>query len=137
MLQEGFRPFVLSDVGFDGVSEGGNIGEVGNAIILLVGDREGNRLVMFCHRFDDSVHIFSDHVYMVVSLRVVFFVAEYRLADGNGAVDLQARRECGFEDLDSDAFDFVRRGGRETREVFLNLVRRRAGCLLANTPFES
>ena len=41
-LQEGFGPFILFDVGFDGVSEGGNIGEVGDAIILLVGDREGN-----------------------------------------------------------------------------------------------
>ena len=135
-LQEGFGPFILSDVGFDGVSEGGNVGEVGDAIILLVGDGEGNRLVMSCHRSDDGVHIFSDQIYMVVSLRVVFFVAEYRLADGNGAVDLRVRRECGFEDLDSNAFDFIRRGGRETREVFLNLVRRRAGHLLANTPFE-
>ena len=91
---------------------------------------------MFCHCSDDGVHVFSDQVYVVVSLRVVFFVAEYRLADGNSAVDLRARRECGFEDLDSDTFDFVRRGKREMREVFLDLVRRRAGCLLANTPFE-
>ena len=136
-LQESFGPFILSDVGFDGVSEGGNVGEVGDVIILLVGDREGNRLVMSCHRSDDSVHIFSDQVYMVISLGFVFFVAEYHFADGNGAIDLRARRECGFEDLDSDAFDFVRRGGRETREVFLNLVRHGAGCLLANTPFES
>ena len=45
-------------------------------------------------------------------------------------------RECGFEDLDSDAFDLIRRRGGEMREVFLDLVRRRAGCLLANTPFE-
>ena len=91
---------------------------------------------MSCHRSDNGVHVFGDQVYMVISLRVVFFVAEYRLADGDGTVDLRARRECGFEDLDSDAFDFIRRGGGETREVFLDLVRRRAGCLLANTPFE-
>ena len=91
---------------------------------------------MSCHRFDDSVHVFGDHVYMVISLRVVLFVAEYRLTDGDGAVDLRAGRECGFEDLDSDAFDFIRRGRGETREVFLDLVRRRAGCLLTNTPFE-
>ena len=91
---------------------------------------------MSCHRSDDGVHVFGDQVYVVISLGVVFFVAEYRFADGDGAVDLRARRECGFEDLDSDAFDLVRRGGGETREVFLYLVRRRAGCLLANTPFE-
>ena len=91
---------------------------------------------MSCHRSDDGVHVFGDQVYVVISLRVVFFVAEYCLADGDGAVDLQVRRECRFEDLDSDTFDFIRRGGGETREVFLNLIRRRAGCLLANTPFE-
>ena len=46
-------------------------------------------------------------------------------------------RECGFEDLDSDAFNFVRRERGKTREVFLNLFRHRTGCLLVNTPFES
>ena len=87
-FQEGFGPFILSNVGFDGVSEGGDIGEVGDLIILLVGDREGDRLVMSCHRPNDGVHVFSDQVYVVISLRVIFFVADYRLTDGNGAVDL-------------------------------------------------
>ena len=91
---------------------------------------------MFCHRSDDGVHVFSDQVYVVISLRVVFFVAEYRLAEGDGAVDLRAGRECGFEDLDSDAFNLIRGGVGKAREVLLDLVRRRAGCLLANTPFE-
>ena len=88
MLQEGFGPLILPDVGFDGVSEGGDIGEVGDAIILLVGDREGNQLVMSCHHSDNSVHIFSDQVHVVIPLRVVFFVADYCLADGDGAIDL-------------------------------------------------
>ena len=87
-LQEGFRPLILADVGFDGISEGGNVCEVGDAIVFLVSDREGNRLVMSCHHFDDSVHPFSDQVDVVVSLRVVFFVTDDRFADGDGAVDL-------------------------------------------------
>ena len=106
-------------------------------VVLLVSDGKGNRLVMLCHCSDDGIHPFSDQVDVVISLRVVFLVADDRLADGDGAVDLCARRECSFKDLDSDAFDFVRRGERETREVFLDLVRRGAGCLLVNTPFES
>ena len=136
-FKKGLGSLVLTEVGFDGVGEGGNVGEMGNAVVLLVGDGEGDRLIVSCHRSDDGVHIFGDQVYMVVSLRVVLFVAEYRLADSNGAVDLRARGECGLEDLDSDTFDFIRRGGRETREVFLDLVRCGTGCLLANTPFES
>ena len=43
---------------------------------------------MSCHRFNDGVHVFGDQVHVVVSLRVVFFVAEYRLADGDSAVNL-------------------------------------------------
>ena len=92
---------------------------------------------MSCHRFDDGVHPFSDQIDVVIFRWIVLLVTDDCFADSDGAVDLRARRECGFEDFDSDAFDFIRRGGRETREVFLNLVRRRAGCLLANTPFES
>ena len=135
-FKEGFRSLVFADVGLDGVGEGGDVREVGDAVVFLVSDGEGNRLVMSCHRSDDGIHVFGDQVYVVISLRVVFFIAEYRLADGDGAVDLRARGECGFKDLDSDAFDLIRRGGGETREVFLDLVRHRAGCLLANTPFE-
>ena len=92
---------------------------------------------MSCHCLDGGVHPFSDEVDVVIFSRIVLLVTDDRFADSDGAVNLRARRECGFEDLNSDAFDFVRRGGRETREVFLNLVRRRAGCLLANTPFKS
>ena len=108
-FQEGLGSFVLPDVGFDGVSKGGDVGEVGDSIIFLVSDGEGDRLVMSCHRFDDGVHVFSDHVDVVISLWIILFVAEDRLADGDGTVDLRARRECSFENLDSDAFDLVRR----------------------------
>ena len=109
---------------------------MGDSIIFLVGDREGDRLVMSCHRPDDGVHVFGDHVDMVIPLWIVLLVTEYRFADTNGGVDLRAGGERALEDLDSDSFDFVRRRGGEAREVFLDLVRRRAGCLLANTPFE-
>ena len=87
-FKKGFGSLVLAEVGLDGVGEGGDVREVGDAIVLLVGDGEGNRLVMSCHRSDDGVHVFGDQVYMVISLGVIFFVAEYRLADGDGAVDL-------------------------------------------------
>ena len=135
-FEKGFGSLISADVGFNGIGEGGNVCEVSDPIIFLVGDGEGDRLVMSCHCPDDGVHVFGDHVYVVISLRIILFVAKYRLADGNGAVDLRARRECGFEDLDSDAFNLVRRRVGKTREVFLDLVRRRAGCLLASTPFE-
>ena len=135
-LQEGLGSLILSDVRFDGVGEGRDVGEVGDAIVLLVGDREGNRLVMSCHCSDDSVHIFSDHIDVVVPCWVVLFVAEDCFADTDSGVDLRAGGERGLKDLDSDSFNFVRRRGGEAGEVFLDLVRCRAGCLLANTPFE-
>ena len=92
---------------------------------------------MSCHHVDDGVHPFSDQINMVISVWVVFLVADDCFAEGNGAVDLRAGRECSFEDLDSNAFDFIRRGRGETREILLDLVRCGAGCLLVNTPFES
>ena len=135
-LQEGLGSLILSDVGFDGVSEGGDVGEVGNAIVLLVGDREGKRFVMSCHCSDDGVHIFSDQIDVVIPCWVVLFVAEDCFADTDSGVDLRAGGEHGLKDLDSNSFNFVRRREGKAREVFLDLVRRRAGRLLANTPFE-
>ena len=87
-FKEGFRSLIFADVGLDGIGEGRDVGEVGDPIVLLVSDREGDRFVMPCHRPDDGIHIFSDQVYVVVSLGVVLFVAEYRFAEGDGAVDL-------------------------------------------------
>ena len=87
-FKEGFGSLIFADIGFDGVGEGGNVCEVGDAVVFLVSDGEGDRLVMSCHRSDDGVHVFSYQVHMVVSLRVVLFVAEYCFADGDGAVDL-------------------------------------------------
>ena len=87
-FKKGFGSLVLPDVGLDGVSEGRDVSEVGDSIVFLVGDREGDRLVMPCHRSDDGVHVFSDHVDVVVPLWIVLFVTDDRLADGDGAVDL-------------------------------------------------
>ena len=42
MFKEGFGSLIFADVGLDGVSEGGNICEVGDAIVFLVSDGEGN-----------------------------------------------------------------------------------------------
>ena len=41
-FKEGFRSLVFMDVGLDGVSEGGDVCEVGDAIVFLVSDGEGN-----------------------------------------------------------------------------------------------
>ena len=61
---------------------------MGDAVVFLVGDGEGNRLVMFCHRLDGGVHPFSDQIDVVVFPWVVLLVADDCLAEGNGAVDL-------------------------------------------------
>ena len=42
MFKEGFGSFIFADVGLDGVGEGGDVGEVGNTIVFLVGDGKGN-----------------------------------------------------------------------------------------------
>ena len=41
-FKKGFGSLVLAEVGFNGVGEGGDVCEVGYAIVLLVGDREGD-----------------------------------------------------------------------------------------------
>ena len=41
-FKEGFGSFIFTDVGLNGISEGGNVCEVGDAIVFLVGDGEGN-----------------------------------------------------------------------------------------------
>ena len=87
-FEEGFGPFILSDVRLNGVGERGDVGKVGDSIIFLVGDGEGNRLVMFCHRPDDGIHIFSDQVDVVVPLWVILLVTDDRFADGDSAVNL-------------------------------------------------
>ena len=87
-FKEGFRSRVFADVGFDGVGEGGDVREVGDAVVFLVSDGEGDRLVMSCHRSDDGVHVFGDQIDVVIPLWIVLLVTEDRLADGDGAVDL-------------------------------------------------
>ena len=91
---------------------------------------------MLCHCFDEGVEPFCDHIDVVICRWVVFLVVHDGFAEGDSGIYLVARGECGFKDFDSDAFDFIRGRRGETREVFLNLVGCRAGCLLANTPFE-
>ena len=43
---------------------------------------------MSCHHVDDGVYPFSDQINMVISVWVVFLVADDCFAEGNGAVDL-------------------------------------------------
>ena len=41
-FKEGLGSLILADVGLDGVSEGGDICEVGDTIVFSVSDGEGN-----------------------------------------------------------------------------------------------
>ena len=41
-FKEGFGSLIFADVGLDGVGEGGDVCEVGDAVVLLMGDGEGN-----------------------------------------------------------------------------------------------
>ena len=41
-FKEGFGSLIFADVGLDGISEGGDVREVGDAVVFLVGDGEGD-----------------------------------------------------------------------------------------------
>ena len=75
-------------VWIDGVSEGGNVSEVCNAVVLLVGDREGNSSVMLGHCFDEHLKVFCDHINVVTGFWVSGFVADDGFAKGDGVVNL-------------------------------------------------
>ena len=70
------------------VGEGGNVGEVCNAIVLLVCDRERNGSIMFSHCLDEGFKVFCDHIDVVIYRWVICFVADDGLAEGNGVVNL-------------------------------------------------
>ena len=105
-----------------------------DAVILSVGDGEGNSPVMFGHRFDEGFKSFYDHRDMVVRLWVGRSVAEDGSAKGDGVINLLLGRMYCLKDRNSDSFN-LRRGRGEAREVFLNLTGCRIGFLLANIPF--
>ena len=104
-----------------------------DAIVLLVGDGEGDRSVVFSHRLDKGLKPFCDHVDMVVCFWVSHFVIDDGFAKGNGVVDLGLGRVYCLKDRDPDSFNLGGRG--EVREVFLNLTGRGVGFLLVNIPF--
>ena len=41
-FKEGFGSLIFVDVGLDGIGEGGDVCEVGDAVVFLVSDGEGN-----------------------------------------------------------------------------------------------
>ena len=41
-FKEGFRSLIFADVRLDGIGERGDVCEVGDAVVLLVSDGEGN-----------------------------------------------------------------------------------------------
>ena len=80
------------------VGEGGNIGEVCDAVILLVRDRERDRSVMFSHRLDEGFKVFCDHIDVVIYRRVGCFVTDNGFAKRDGVVNLGLGRVYCFKD---------------------------------------
>ena len=106
-----------------------------DAVVLLVGDGEGDGSIMFSHRLDEGFESFCDHIDVVIRFRVGRFVTGNGFAEGDGVVNLGLGRVYRFKDCDSDSFNF-RRGRGEAREVFLDLTGCRGGFLLANISFQ-
>ena len=69
-----------------------------DAVILLVGDGEGDSPVMFSHRFDEGFKSFCDHRDMVIRFWVGRFVAEDGFAKEDGVVNLLLGRVYRFKD---------------------------------------
>ena len=59
-----------------------------DAVVLLVGDREGDRSIMFGHRLDEGFKPFCDHIDVVICFWVGHFVTDNGFAKGNGVVNL-------------------------------------------------
>ena len=59
-----------------------------NAIVLLVGDGEGNRSIMLSHHFDEGLKSFCDHIDVIICLWVGCFVTDDSFAESDGVVDL-------------------------------------------------
>ena len=135
-FKECFRLLLISGVvQINEVSEGGNVGEMGDAVVLLVCDRERDGSIVFSHCLDEGFKVFCDHIDVVIHRWVGCFVADDGFAKSDGVVNLGLGRVYCLEDRDSDSFN-LRRGRGEVREVFLDLTGCRGGFLLANIPFK-
>ena len=80
------------------VSEGWNVREVCDAVVLLVGDGEGNSPVVFSHRFDEGFKSFCDHINVVICFWVGCFITDDGFAKGNGVINLGLGRVYRFKD---------------------------------------
>ena len=125
---------VLGVIWVNEVGEGGNIGEVCDAVVLLVCDREGDRSIVFSHCLDEGFKVLCDHIDVVIYRWVGCFVTDDGFAKHDGVVNLGLGRVYCLKDRDPDSFD-LRRGRGEAREVILNLTGGGCGSCLANISF--
>ena len=116
------------------VSEGGDVGEVCNAIVFLVCDGERNGSIVLSHCLDEGFKVFCDYIDVVIHRQVGCFVADDGFAKRDGVVNLGLGRVYCLKDRDPNSFN-LGRGRREVREVFLDLTGCGVGFLLVNIPF--
>ena len=67
-----------------------------DAVVLLMGNGEGDGSIVFSHRLDEGFESFRDHGDVIVW--VGGFVADDCFAEGDGVVDLGLGRMYRFED---------------------------------------
>ena len=127
--------FTLGVVWVNEVGEGRDVGEVRDAIVLMVCDRETDRSIVFGHCLDEGSKVFCDHIDVVIYRWVVCFVTDDGLTKSNGVVDLGLGGVYCLKDQDSNSFN-LGRGRGEVREVFLDLTRCGVGFLLVNISFQ-
>ena len=105
-----------------------------NAIVFSMGNRKGDRSIMFCHRLDEGFEFLCDHMNVISCLWVGCFVTDDGFAEGDGVVDLGLGRVYCLKNRDFDSFNLG--GGRgKAREVFLDLTRCGVSFLLVNISF--
>ena len=69
-----------------------------DAIVLLIGDGEGDRSIMFCHCLDEGLKVFRDHVHMVSCVWIGRLVTDDGFTEGNSVVNLILGRVYRFKD---------------------------------------
>ena len=126
---------LLNVVRVNEVGEGGNVGEVCDAIVFSVCDRERDRSIVFSHRLDEGFKSFRNHIDVVICCWVGCFVAGDGFAKSDGVIDLGLGRVYCLKDRDSNTFN-LGRGRGKAREVFLDLTGCRVGFLLVNISFQ-
>ena len=104
---------------FDLVSKGRYVGEVDDAVVFLIGDREGERTVSFLHGQDWDHDVVCPCVHLHV-VRMVPLVVEDGLAQGYCGINLGAGRVSRFQYLCLEVVGF-RRGRGEASEVHFDL----------------